>query len=616
VIVSRLQPLNWTAIATGFGNHLWQSTLFAIVAALLTLLLRHHHARTRYWLWLAASAKFLTAFSLLAALGGHIPWSSAPAGISRGLLFTMEQAGQPFAPTLVPPIVRLIPKSAFAGLGAFLPVLLAAVWCAGFMVALGICCARWRTVSAAVRNSRPLRQGREIEALHRLQARGSIRKRIEILLSPTSLEPGIFGLVRPVLLWPEGISERLDDAHLEAVLAHELGHVRRRDNLAAAMHMVVEAIFWFHPLVWWLGARMVEERERACDEEVLERGGDRQVYAESILKVCEFCVGSPLACVSGVTGSDLRKRVRYIMTDGIVRKLDFTRKALLGSALLLAVALPVFFGLLNATRSRAQAQMATPSGVPPLYQVTAIKANHPAGKILTFKVQVSPQGLSITGATLESLIEMAYGVQANQISGAPDFLRSETYDIEAKTDQSAADELRKLDQNQLHLVNQRMLQALLSQQFKLQLHPQTEELPQYILTVEENGPKLQRAISGSTYPHGIKDPAGHAGGNLMFMGLGGSRVTAQGVPLGNLAGVLSRQLGRSVVDQTGLDGNYDFTLTLTPEPGQRGPDGMPSAATSTSIVTAVEQQLGLKLTLQTGAVQVLVIDHAEAPAQN
>jgi hypothetical protein len=128
-----------------------------------------------------------------------------------------------------------------------------------------------------------------------------------MLLSRTSLEPGIFGIFRPVLVWPQGISERLEDAHLEAVLAHELWHVRRRDNLADAVHMLVEAIFWFYPLVWWMGAWLMEERERACDEAVLESGGDPKVYAESILKICEFCVASPLACVSGVTGADLKK---------------------------------------------------------------------------------------------------------------------------------------------------------------------------------------------------------------------------------------------------------------------------------------------------------------------
>ena len=188
------------------------------------------------------------------------------------------------------------------------------------------------------------------------------RKPIDIVLSRASLEPGIFGILRPVLIWPEGISKHLEDAHLEAILAHEVWHVRRRDNLAAALHMVVEAVFWFHPLVWWLGARMVEERERACDEEVVELGSERQVYAESILKVCEFCVGSPLACVSGVTGSDLKKRMVHIMTERIARKLDFGKKLLLSTAGVLALALPLVFGLVNAPKMRAQdqEQAATP----------------------------------------------------------------------------------------------------------------------------------------------------------------------------------------------------------------------------------------------------------------
>src|SRR5271169_5786281 len=110
------------------------------------------------------------------------------------------------------------------------------------------------------------------------------------------------------------------------------------------MHMVVEAIFWFHPLVWWLGARLLDERERACDEEVLALGSERHVYAESILKVCEFCVASPLACVSGVTGADLKKRMVHIMSEHVVRKLDFSRRLLLTGAALLAIAVPIAFG--------------------------------------------------------------------------------------------------------------------------------------------------------------------------------------------------------------------------------------------------------------------------------
>jgi bla regulator protein BlaR1 len=74
------------------------------------------------------------------------------------------------------------------------------------------------------------------------------------------------------LLLPAGITDRLTPPQLKAIVAHELCHVRRRDNLATALHMGVEALFWFHPLVWWLGARLMEERERACDEEVLLMG--------------------------------------------------------------------------------------------------------------------------------------------------------------------------------------------------------------------------------------------------------------------------------------------------------------------------------------------------------
>ena len=69
---------------------------------------------------------------------------------------------------------------------------------------------------------------------------------------------------KPVLLLPEGITDRLTPAQLEAVLAHQLCHVRRRDNLTGAIHMVVEAAFWFHPLVWWIGSRLVDEAEQAA----------------------------------------------------------------------------------------------------------------------------------------------------------------------------------------------------------------------------------------------------------------------------------------------------------------------------------------------------------------
>jgi TonB family protein len=166
------------------------------------------------------------------------------------------------------------------------------------------------------------------------------------------------------LLWPAGISQHLQDAHVEAILAHEVQHVRRRDNLAAAMHMVVEAIFWFHPLVWWLGARLVEERERACDEAVLLLGNQPEVYAESILKTCEFCVASPLACVSGVTGADLKQRIVRIMTQRSGDKLGFLKKLLLVAIGTGAVSAPIVAGLIKAPVATAQSTRANMGSTP------------------------------------------------------------------------------------------------------------------------------------------------------------------------------------------------------------------------------------------------------------
>src|SRR5260370_7734730 len=115
-----------------------------------------------------------------------------------------------------------------------------------------------------------------------------------------------------------------------------------------------EGMFWFHPMVWWLGGRLLQERERACDEQVLEMGSDRQIYAEGILKICEFCVGSPLDFVSGVTGADLKKRIAHIMTNHIVRKLDLSRKLLLSPAGLEPVVIPIAFTGLHATQPHPQ----------------------------------------------------------------------------------------------------------------------------------------------------------------------------------------------------------------------------------------------------------------------
>ncbi len=124
--------------------------------------------------------------------------------------------------------------------------------------------------------------------------------------------------------------------------------------------MVVEAIFWFYPLVWWLETRLIAERERACDEAVVAAGCDPNAYAESILKVCKFYIHSPLACAAGVSGADLKQRVERIMENQSIAYVGLIKKAVLAGSVMTVLAVPMILGLLTAPAAIAQSTIATP----------------------------------------------------------------------------------------------------------------------------------------------------------------------------------------------------------------------------------------------------------------
>ena len=593
-------------LPSALSNHLWQSTLFAAAAGLLTLVLRKNYARARYWLWLTASLKFLLPFSLLVRFGNSFGWSTArPVLPSGGFSFVMEEIGRSFS---APAASSLVEHAATPAVTTVMPVVLFAIWACGFVASAFFWWIRWRRVRVAVRVASPL----------------PLHTDVPVLSSPTLLEPGVFGIWRPVLLLPEGITDHLAPAQLRAILAHELCHVRRHDNLATAFHMLVETVFWFHPLVWWIGARLVEERERACDEEVLSLGSEPEIYAESILKTCQFYLGSPLICVSGVTGSDLKKRIVRIMTQRVSHNLSLGRKLLLAGAGLAAVAGPIAFGLMNAPQGRAQPQPPAVSSTP-AFEVASIKPNKSGDRGVRI---MFPSGtrFTATNVALRMLIRVAYGVQEFQISGGPDWLNSEKYDIEAKAEASSPnDDMFKMTEDQRNAGMERrklMIQALLAERFKLTLHRETKELPVYALLIAKNGPKVQQAAGADLAPPDLKDAKGPGlKGEGMRMGRGD--LSGQAVEMRFLAEGLSNQLGRTVLDKTGLKGAYNFTLKWTPDesqgpmfkpPGEGAPP--PPDPSGPSLFTAIQEQLGLKLDSQKGPVEILVIDHAEKATEN
>ena len=299
-------------------RHVVESTVFAVAAATFTLLFRRNRAAVRHAIWCAASAKFLVPFAALAYVVQQLP------GVS------FDQAG---AGALAHIVFR---TSATADVAVPYPNLFAAVWLAGALAVAASWTVKWLRIAALIRRAPRVTDGPVHDAIVGMRAACRVARPVELVVANITREPGVFGISRPVLLWPAHLST-LRPEQIEAVVAHEVAHVARRDNLHASIHMLVSAIFWFHPLVWWLGARLIDERERACDERVLALGQRPAVYAASLLDTCRQCISSTLANVPGVTGGNLSQRIAQIMSKSPAAPLGRMKKGALVVAALCAV---------------------------------------------------------------------------------------------------------------------------------------------------------------------------------------------------------------------------------------------------------------------------------------
>jgi uncharacterized protein (TIGR03435 family) len=333
----------------------------------------------------------------------------------------------------------------------------------------------------------------------------------------------------------------------------------------------------------------------------------------------------------------------------IVRRISVTGKLIMSALSVLAIA------------STAQGQ--EPVASARVYEVASIKPSKSASGNGFMRVGFSttPDGLTAENVNLLMLIQWAYGVGKDRLSGAPEWFNTDRYDIDAKMDGETADALKKLTPDELKIVRQHMLQALLAERFDLAIHSETKELAVYNLVITKGGLKLQESkpdekdkSSDSTQakekdkgPDGSGPKSSSPGGSQIRVGSGdggktvsvgadgravvafsgkrGTRmISGKGVTIENLLSSLSSASGRPVLDKTGLTGKYDYRLEWAPDDNQASAPGGPPSGTAApevepsgpNIFTAVQEQLGLKLESAKGPVTIYVIDHADKASGN
>jgi uncharacterized protein (TIGR03435 family) len=293
--------------------------------------------------------------------------------------------------------------------------------------------------------------------------------------------------------------------------------------------------------------------------------------------------------------------------DLVTVRLGLAKRALPVDAAVVLLLGPLGFGLLHAMQ--ANAPLLHPRTTPlPAFEVATIKMSKDpsAGANL----QLSPAHFRAHGS-IQELIKFAYQAKSDdQIVGGPGWMSSELFDIEARGTEVDIEAFKKLPFPSNIEEVKFLIQSLLADRFQLKVSFSTQDLPVYALVVTKEGPKFKEVEPSPFPPPGIPPPPG---AHLPSLGTTGTnQTTATAMPMNEVAVWLSNfdEVGnRIVVDDTGLKGSYSWVLN--------GVSMKPSTDPSvTSIFTALQEQLGLKLVPKKAPVEVLVIDHVERPSQN
>jgi uncharacterized protein (TIGR03435 family) len=589
-----VERLGWALV-----HFLWQGVLIAAL-----------YAAARSWMasWSRPNARYTLACAALAAMMASplVTWAltrpSNPVRVSTHLTDRVSFAASPAVTTS---FVSMRETVFVAQTTRFLPWLVA-IWLTG-AIALWIRLIGGWIVAARIRSKlvRPAPPEWQ-QSLTRLKGRVGVTRPVRLLISALVQAPAVVGWLRPVVLVPIGALAGLPSEQVEALLTHELAHIRRHDYLVNILQSIAEALLFYHPAVWWVSGHIRTERELCCDDIAVSLSGDAFTYALALAEI-ESARPAHLNAAMAANGGSLADRIARLLGQSRPVSRTLPGPAVLATAILLVIAAYGMF---------AQ------SADSPRFEVASVKRGSEWTLEVPMIVRPQPGGrLTTTNAPLIILIQRAYGVQAYQVVGGPAWVSSDGYNIEAKPETNT-------DQKQMWL----MLQTLLADRFKLKVHRETKELPVYALTATKGGLKLPKPkggpcaeiLTGPLPTPGQPRPAPPCGPGIFKAGTG---LTMQGLNLtmAKFTGFLGTIIGREVIDRTGFTRKFDLHLEFASDdaiaglPISRRPsdsDQPQDPAARPIIFTALQEQLGLKLESTKGPVEVIVIDHVERPTEN
>ena len=297
------QALGWTLL-----HFLWQGAALGLLAWMALALLRGASARTRYGV--ACAGLVL----MVAAPAGTFALLQRQVASPPAVLLSLETAAHPASGGGAPAAVPLSTR-AKQGLEPVLPWLLAG-WVAGVLLLSARFLGSWIRVQRLRRRSAVPVPAEWHLVLSRLARELKLSRTVRLLQSAAVEVPTALGWLRPIVLLPACAFTGLSPLQLEAILAHELAHIRRGDFLVNLLQSLVEVLLFYHPAVWWLSARIRAEREHCCDDAAAELCGDPLLLARALTDLealRDSASSSPTHLALAATGGSLMHRVRHLL---------------------------------------------------------------------------------------------------------------------------------------------------------------------------------------------------------------------------------------------------------------------------------------------------------------